>query len=69
MTKDQGEERGKIETGGCKIGTTETKMEREGRIREIGHREEGCRAEKATQNDRSKELYSITKSITGERPN
>ena len=41
----------------------------QGRIREIGHREEGCRAEKATQNDRSKELYSITKSITGERPN
>ena len=39
----------------------------QGRIREIGHREEGCRAEKATQNDRSKELYSITKSITGER--
>ena len=29
MTKDQGEERGKIETGGCKIGTTETEMERE----------------------------------------
>ena len=29
MTKDQGEERGKIETEGGKIGTTETEMERE----------------------------------------
>ena len=29
MGKDQGEERGKIENGGCKIGTTETEMKRE----------------------------------------
>ena len=27
MGKDQGEETGKTEIGGCKIGTTETKME------------------------------------------
>ena len=27
MRKDQGEERGKIEIGGCKIGRTETEME------------------------------------------
>ena len=26
MGKDQGEERGKIEIGGCKIGMTETEM-------------------------------------------
>ena len=29
MEKDQGEERGKIENGGCKVGTTETEMKRE----------------------------------------
>lgn len=29
MGKDQGEERGKIENGGRKIGTTETEMKRE----------------------------------------
>ena len=29
MGKDQGKERGKIENGGRKIGTTETEMKRE----------------------------------------
>ena len=32
MGKEQGEERGKIEIGRCKIGTTKTKTEMEGGV-------------------------------------
>ena len=71
MRKDQGDERGKIDIGGCKIGTTDTEMEGGkynaknnevlGKIREIGLIEKrAAAAEKAAENGERKELYSIT---------
>ena len=74
-----GEERGKIEIGGCKIGRLKQRWREEydaknNKVKQsarenkrIWLEKRAAAEEKTAENGRSKELYSITKLITGER--
>ena len=77
MGKDQGEEKGKIDNGGYKIGTTKQRWREEYNAKnnavKRSAREDkrnwlekrAAAAEKAAENGRNKELYNIITSTTG----